>query len=39
MAGIRSLRVDKFRVLYRILKDKPIIVVIEIGHRKNVYKK
>ena len=39
MVGIHSLRIGKFRVLYRILNERLIVIVIDIGHRKNVYKK
>ena len=35
--GIRSLRVGKYRILYDIQENHFIIVVIAIGHRKNVY--
>lgn len=35
--GIRSLRVGKYRILYDIQENHLIIVVIAIGHRKNVY--
>ena len=37
LAGLWSLRVDKYRILYRILNDKLIILVLDIGHRKNIY--
>jgi len=33
-----SLRVGCYRILLDIKKDKLIILVIEIGHRKNIYK-
>lgn len=36
-AGLWNLRIGKYRALYRILNDRLIIVVIRIGHRKNVY--
>ncbi len=32
------LRVGEYRVLLDIYKDKLIILVINIGHRKNIYK-
>ena len=32
------LRVGEYRVILDILQDKLIIIVIEIGHRKNIYK-
>jgi len=39
LAGLWSLRVDKYRALYRILNDKLIIFILDIGHRKNIYEK
>jgi len=33
------IRVGNFRVIYEIDDDKVIVIVIAIGHRKNVYKK
>lgn len=35
--GLWRLRIDKFRVLYKIIDDKLIIVILDIGHRKNIY--
>ena len=35
--GLRRLRVDKYRVLYKIIEDKLIIIIINISHRKNIY--
>ena len=37
LAGLWSLRIGKYRALYRILEDKLIIMVLDIGHRKNIY--
>ena len=31
------LRIDKYRVIYQIIQNKLIVIVISIGHRKNVY--
>ena len=36
-AGLRKYRVGDYRVVYAILEDE--IVVLRIGHRKDVYKK
>jgi mRNA interferase RelE/StbE len=36
-AGFWSLRIGKFRALYKIFNDKLIILVLDIGHRKNIY--
>lgn len=35
--GLWRLRIDKYRILYKIIEDKLIIVVLDIGHRKNIY--
>ncbi|MCL5730282.1 MAG: type II toxin-antitoxin system RelE/ParE family toxin [Candidatus Pacearchaeota archaeon] len=32
------LRVGEYRVIIDIKQDKMVIIVIEIGHRKNIYK-
>ncbi|MEK6817428.1 MAG: type II toxin-antitoxin system RelE/ParE family toxin [Nanoarchaeota archaeon] len=37
LSGLRSLRVEKYRVLYEIKKSQLIIYVLEMGHRKDVY--
>ena len=36
-AGLRKYRVGDYRVIYAILKDE--VVVLRIGHRREVYKK
>ncbi|MGI0088425.1 MAG: type II toxin-antitoxin system RelE family toxin [Nitrosotalea sp.] len=40
LAGLEiyKIRVGDYRVLMSIQKDKLIIVVVEIGHRRNVYR-
>lgn len=35
--GLWKLRIDKCRILYKIFNDKLIIVILDIGHRKNIY--
>jgi len=35
--GLWKLRIDRYRILYKIIRDKLIIVILDIGHRKNVY--
>lgn len=37
LAGLWSLRVGKFRAIYKIQRNELIILVLDIGHRKNVY--
>lgn len=36
--GLYSLRVWPYRIIYKILKQKLIIEVIEVKHRQNAYK-
>jgi mRNA interferase RelE/StbE len=33
-----KLRVGKYRIIADIIYDKLIILIIEVGHRKNIYK-
>lgn len=37
LSGLWSLRLGKYRVLYQIRKTEVIILVLKIGHRKNIY--
>ncbi len=37
LKGHFKLRCGKYRAIYKIINGKLIIVVIKIGHRKNVY--
>ena len=37
MKGYRKLRVGDFRIIYKI--EKQFVVILKIGHRKEVYKK
>ncbi|MBU0459966.1 MAG: type II toxin-antitoxin system RelE/ParE family toxin, partial [Nanoarchaeota archaeon] len=34
-----SLRVGDYRIILEIVEGKALILVVEIGHRKNIYKK
>jgi mRNA interferase RelE/StbE len=36
--GQLRLRVGDYRIIYRIEADKLVIVIIKVGHRKNIYK-
>lgn len=36
--GVRSYRLGRLRILYKMYKEKLVIVVLRINHRKNVYK-
>ena len=37
LSGLWSLRVGKYRALYQIRNKELLIIVLDIGHRKNVY--
>lgn len=37
--GRLRLRVGDYRVIYRVEADQLIILIIKVGHRKNIYKK
>jgi len=36
-AGLMKLRIGKYRALYKIKDDKLIIVILDIGNRRNIY--
>jgi mRNA interferase RelE/StbE len=38
LAGMYKLRSGDYRVVYEILRDKRIIVIHQIGHRRDIYK-
>jgi mRNA interferase RelE/StbE len=37
--GLLRLRVGAYRVIYRVEDDRLIVLVVRIGHRKDVYRK
>ena len=37
LQGFRSLRVDTYRIIYKIEGLKLLVLVLRIGHRKNIY--
>jgi mRNA interferase RelE/StbE len=37
LAGLWSLRIGDYRAIYQIQKDKLVIFVLKLGHRKNIY--
>ena len=39
LKGLYSLRVWPYRIVYEIIKNKLLIHVLHVGHRKDVYKK
>ena len=38
LEGIRSYRIGDYRILYQIESKKIIIIILTIGHRKEVYR-
>ena len=39
LSGFYKLRVGDYRVLYEIFDDEQVIVIHEIGHRRDIYRK
>jgi len=39
LAGLYSFRTSDYRIIYRIKERELIIIVISIGHRREIYKK
>ncbi len=37
LAGLWSLRIGDYRAIYRIKDGKLIVMIIQIGHRRNIY--
>ncbi len=37
MKGYRRLRVAEYRVIYKIIEDKVLVIIIDIDHRKDIY--
>ena len=37
LSGLRKLRTDKYRIIYKIVHQELLVLVVEMGHRKNVY--
>lgn len=38
LKGLYSYRVGSYRVIYRIYREKLLIIVIDIGHRREIYR-
>lgn len=36
-AGMYKLRVGDYRMIYKIINERLIVLVIKMGHRKNIY--
>ncbi len=39
LSGLFKLRVGSYRIIYQIRKSEVLVLVIAIGHRKNIYQK
>lgn len=39
LVGSKRLRVGNYRVIYKISKPEHMVIITEIGHRDNIYKK
>ena len=37
LSGLWKLRIGDYRAIYKIIKEKVLIVILKLGHRKNVY--
>ena len=37
LKGLRRLRVEDYRIIYQIEIDRKVVLVVKIGHRKEVY--
>jgi addiction module RelE/StbE family toxin len=39
LKGYRRLRVGDYRIVYKIHEEKVIVLIVDIGHRKDIYGK
>jgi mRNA interferase RelE/StbE len=39
LAGLRSFRTSDYRIMYRIKRRQVLIIVISVGHRREIYKR
>lgn len=37
LSGLRKLRIGQYKVIYNIIEQRLVVVVLDIGHRKNIY--
>jgi mRNA interferase RelE/StbE len=39
LAGLRSFRTSEYRIIYQIKRRQVLIIVISVGHRREIYKR
>ena len=39
LKGLWKIRFSRYRIIYRILEQKLIVIIFDVGHRKEIYKK
>lgn len=37
LKGYRRLRVGDYRVIYRIIEDRVLVIIVDVAHRKDIY--
>lgn len=37
LKGYRRLRVGSYRVIYRIIEDKVLVMIVDVDHREDIY--
>ena len=37
LSGLWSLRIGKFRVIYKVFHEHLLILILDLGHRKKIY--
>ena len=38
LKGVYSYRVGSYRIIYRVYQDKLLVIVVDIGHRRDIYR-
>jgi len=38
LVGLWSLRVGKFRIIYKLIRNELLILILDMGQRKNIYR-